>query len=118
MHNQLVRLASLLALFLTSPCWAGSSPPLARGNLVGWPALPDTEVQVTGEFRWYRHIDPVTGRGAVSIYADGKEIPLDFRQFTLDILLRPGPHTVKGRWSKEQRLVVKEVRRAGRRTAE
>ena len=75
------------------------------------------EVQVTGELRFYRHIDPVTGRGAASIDAGGEEIPLDFRQFTLDILLRPGPHVVKGHWSQDRRLVVTEAHPAGGRTA-
>jgi hypothetical protein len=74
-------------------------------------------VQVTGELRFYRHIDPVTGRGAAAIHAGGEDIPLDLRQFTLDILLRPGPHVVKGHWSEEQRLVVAEAHPVGGRTA-
>jgi hypothetical protein len=84
---------------------AEPTPPAAR------------ELRLTGEVRYYRHIDPVTGWGAVSLVADGKDIPLDLRQFTLDILVRPIRYEIKGHWSKEKRFVVVEVHPAAGETA-
>jgi hypothetical protein len=101
-------------LLLAFPCWAGGSRGLARADLRDPSALAPEDVQVTGELRYYRHIDPVTGLGAVSIHAGGKEIPLDFRQFKLDILLPSDIYTIKGHWSKERRFVVTEAHRAVR----
>ena len=106
MHTQFQRLVSVLALLLSHSCWADTPRPLPCPELNEPAAVSAEKVQVAGELRYYRHIDPVTGRGAVSIHADGKEIPLDFRQFKLDILLPSGPYVVEGHWSKEQRLVV------------
>lgn len=106
MHNTFLRLASVLMLSLLSPAWAGSCQPLVPNQRVELSALDLRDLQLSGELRYFRHIDSVTGRGAVSLYVDGKEIPLDFRQFRLDILLPMGRYAVKGHWSKEQRLVV------------
>jgi hypothetical protein len=74
-------------------------------------------VRVAGDLRFYRHIDPVTGRGAAAIHAGRTDVPLDFRHFTLDILLRPGRYVVKGYWSDQERLVVTEAHPGGGRTA-
>ncbi len=106
MYPRLLSLASVLALLLASPGW-GCNPriPLPAERIKASP-LPAGEVQLTGELRYYRHIDPVTGQGAVEIHADGKDVPLDFRQFKLDIHIHPGTWKIKGQWSKEQRLVV------------
>ncbi len=117
MFTHFPRLVSVLAFFLTSPCWAVDSQPLPHLERIEPIAVTAGEQQVTGELRFYRHIDPVTGQGAVSILADGKESPLDFRQFKLDILLRPGTYLVKGHWSKDKRLVVTEAHPAGPRKA-
>ena len=67
---------------------------------------PAAELKLTGELRFYRHIDPVTGRGAVALHTGGQEVPLDLRPFDKDILLRPGLYVIRGHWGKENRLVV------------
>jgi hypothetical protein len=109
MHSYVLRLAFVLVLFLTCSCWA-DNPQQPEQTLRVDPSLTSSrELRLTGDLRFYRHIDPVTGQGAGSLHAGGKEIPLDLRQFTKDILLRSGPHMVKGHWSKEQRLVVTEA---------
>ena len=110
MHSYLLRLAFVLKLFLACSCWADNSRPPGQTLGVDPSLTSSREMRLTGDLRFYRHIDPVTGQGAVSLHASGKEIPLDFRQFNKDILLRSGPHMVKGHWSKEQRLVVTEAR--------
>jgi hypothetical protein len=113
MRTQLLRLAFVLALLLPSACWACGSHPLPRTDLVEPSALSAKEVTVKGELRFYRHIDLVTGHGAVYIYTGEKEIPLDLRQFKPDIFLQSGHYVVKGRWSKERRLVVTAAHPAG-----
>jgi hypothetical protein len=106
MHTHFQRLVFLLALSLNSSCWAGCSQALPHSDPTKPTAVSAEEVQLAGELRYYRHIDPVTGQGAVSIYADGKETPLDLREFKPDILLRSGPYVVKGHWGKEKHLIV------------
>jgi hypothetical protein len=115
MHRRLLTLGCALALLLTPAGWAGDTPPPAQP--AGRSPADGEELRLTGELRFYRHIDPVTGRGAVSIFAGGKDTPLDLRQFTLDILLRPGPYIIKGQWGKEGRLLVTEAYPAARRAA-
>jgi hypothetical protein len=105
----LSRLTSFLVLFLTGPWWAAGSGQLTPSLRVDPSPSSACELRLAGELRFYRHIDPVTGQGAVSLQADKEEIPLDFRQFPMDILLRSGPYVIKGHWGKQQRLVVTEA---------
>jgi hypothetical protein len=113
MHNRFLTLASVLVLSLTPPGWAAGSGPLPRAVRAEPTPPPARELLLTGELRYYRHIDPVTGRGAVSLHADGKEIPLDFREFKVDILFRPGLYVVEGYWGEGRRLVVTAARTTG-----
>jgi hypothetical protein len=117
MHGRLLALASALWLALSSPCGADASAPPCRPSRAGTPAASVREVRLTGELRFYRHIDPVTGRGAASLHAGGEAIPLDFRRFETDILLRPGTYVVEGHWGAGGRLVVTGASPAGGRHA-
>lgn len=107
MRNRLLSLASVVALSLTSPAHACVPP--AESAVAPAPS----EVRMTGELRFYRCIDPVTGRGAVTVVAGGREVPLDLRQLETDILLRPAPHVVKGHWGAGGRLIVTEAHPTG-----
>jgi hypothetical protein len=106
MNSNLLKLGSVLVLSFPLPGWATGSKPLPQTERPELSTSSLHECQLTGELRFFRHIDPVTGHGAVSLFTEGKEIPLDFRQFKLDILLPSGFYVVKGHWSKEQHLVV------------
>jgi hypothetical protein len=110
MQSNLLGLLVVLVLFLKSPCRGECSQPLRRIEPADLSALSVHELQLSGDLRFYRHIDPVTMQGAASLYTDRKEIPLDFRQFNLDIVLCPGHYVIKGHWSKENRLVVTAAR--------
>lgn len=105
MYSLLLGLAAVLST-PTAPICAESTGhvPAEFGPL----PKADSQVRFAGELRFYRHIDPVTGQGASAIVAGGQEVPLDFRRFELDILLRPGPYTVAGYWH-AGRLVVTEA---------
>jgi hypothetical protein len=104
-YSLLLGLAALLSTLTSPVCVTRTGHVAAESGPL--PKAP-SQVRVAGELRFYRHIDPMTGRGAVALVASSQEMPLDFRRFELDILLRPGPYTVVGSWE-AGRLVVTEA---------